>query len=1219
MLARVSGGKSGIVEYLVGGIKNGRDFTRDELDQRVCIDGNLDLTDAFINAISTEESDNYFHITLSFKEKDITAEEVTEAYNDYKEKLMSAYSKDEYNCYAEIHFPKIQALEDKKTGEMHDRFPHVHMVIPKKNLLTNGDLSPFGKYTKVEDYHDSIQESVNRKFNLSSPYDNPREMKSNADLISRYKGDNFKPAVKELKSDILDRVNDSEIKTWEEFKDIVAEYGEVKETNSKKDGKYLSVKLPDAKKNIRLKDSCFSEMYIQKREYKDPKPSDKVINGKVEDWVNKISHEVKHISKANPEFRKEYYAASEEDQQLILKDRIEKYDRRYDIRTGRSESNKQLGFKRSQGSTIGTYTEIKNGLPSMFKRDVVNGSGREGDRVKSILPNNERDNLDDKRKREHNQLRWSGDKQRGGRISLATQLLKDYKENSSKENELELFRDIKLNLQPKHLFKELNKYNVQQSDFKSFKTKNGYRIKAGTTNLNVSDFLTKHLHLDWDEAKEILVDAYQNQSEINLTQDEGNYIIFKPEIGLKNEYTVWDSIHVFNYLKRLEAQEAYDMKGIKKLQELLDNSNEIQAKNKPLSFTEQYQQQQQSDKAFNLDDLVATKNLKKNEVTYKNAETGKPEFIDRGDRIRFPDKEPSDSTVLAGIKMAAEKYGTVKLKGTDEFKQSVLEQAAKNDIKVVFLPKELHEQFNQVKQDLANENTITNAKGQENEQEQKQDNKQDVKQEPIKQENTPEDKQPLQQAEQPLSTEAVSDNQEPVNMNEGEIVSFGAAKYQNKKENKISYQVTLKLANGDNHTLWGVGLRDAIQDNNIKLGDKAEFEHKGVQPVEITKDILDADKNVIDQEQATVSKNIWEATVKEVAEIKEPEIKAEAIKPEIKPEANTVTQEPVKQEPEQQGNEQQQQGNQGQHLDTSAAKAQHDADMFNAQMNSAGSEQEVNAAMDEYFNQANYADYSFPDEDYSQSNEYQPEQQQQQQQQTVEPSQQAATAVISNIALEKLIDQAIQLMNQARKDPNDFDSELVEADALTLADKVGNESFKLGISDNPFADSSLADQFDSGYANAKIQATNAPDLQDLGYTKQYTEQMQQEQQWQEPKQEQAAPIDNTASVKVEEQATLEKGFYRIMFKWNAEESSFEPRINGMPLSDVVTPEFVDKLRTQDKFLENFNKEEIMSGNLKAENVTNGESPKGFTINELGDKTSAAQNSKAKSDNESLSM
>lgn len=44
MLIRVSGYKNGVKEYLEEGNKAGRDYSREELDERVILSGDLDLT-----------------------------------------------------------------------------------------------------------------------------------------------------------------------------------------------------------------------------------------------------------------------------------------------------------------------------------------------------------------------------------------------------------------------------------------------------------------------------------------------------------------------------------------------------------------------------------------------------------------------------------------------------------------------------------------------------------------------------------------------------------------------------------------------------------------------------------------------------------------------------------------------------------------------------------------------------------------------------------------------------------------------------------------------------------------------------------------------------------------------------------------------------------------------------------------------------------------------
>ena len=54
MLIRVLGGSEGIADYLVNGQKQGREYSRDELDERVILDGDLELTDAIINGMEKE-------------------------------------------------------------------------------------------------------------------------------------------------------------------------------------------------------------------------------------------------------------------------------------------------------------------------------------------------------------------------------------------------------------------------------------------------------------------------------------------------------------------------------------------------------------------------------------------------------------------------------------------------------------------------------------------------------------------------------------------------------------------------------------------------------------------------------------------------------------------------------------------------------------------------------------------------------------------------------------------------------------------------------------------------------------------------------------------------------------------------------------------------------------------------------------------------------------
>lgn len=768
MLVRITKASSGVIEYLENGIKNGREFTRDELDNRICIDGNIRLTDTIINGISQKDKDNYYHITLSFREKDLDNRTIRDVYDDFKSKTLNAYDDSEYNIYAEIHQPKIKSYKDKKTGETIERLPHVHIVVPKKNLLTGKDLNPFGKFTVDEKLHLAIQESCNYKFNLSSPFDTPREMASKADLISRYKGDNFKGTNFEIKSSILDDIHNHDIKTWDDFKEILKNYGEVSETKTNS-SHYLAIKRPSQKKNIRLKESCFSLKYIETRLYRDTRPSEKEVDKKVEEWVNRKSYEVKYVVKDSKINREKYYSLSENDKDEYLINIRKNYHKKYnlekpkkviskipfkaiktyndikinvpsfrsgfnnklkiaevrknnerteknDIRARRWPSNNQYDSTRTQFREIKTFTERTNSLPRLSERNVVYGITGERNGVTGVLSNNELQNVDNQREHQYQDVRWSGNWNggRGGIKSVVTQIDEDEFQQSEINKDLKAYKEIRQNLKPEFLIENLARFNIEAKDYKSFTVKDGsYRIAVGKRNMNVSDFLTKHVGLTWDESKIILKDSYQKQLSIETEKEEENCIIFKPAMKYADDYTMQDSIKVFNYLLRKETLKMPSADQLKKLKSLLplNEDNEILPKYEAVSFKEAYEQEKKAREVlkystlqeFTFSDLVAVKNEKKKQVDYK-LNDGKTVFSDKGNRIKFTDKQPSSAAVLSGIKMASEKFGSVKLNGTKEFKESVLREAAQHNVKVIFEPKSLNDQFIAMKAEVSNKN-----------------------------------------------------------------------------------------------------------------------------------------------------------------------------------------------------------------------------------------------------------------------------------------------------------------------------------------------------------------------------------------------------------------------------------------------------------------------------------------------------------------------------------
>lgn len=737
MLARVTGGKSGIVEYLTNGIKSGREFSRDELDMRVCLDGNLKITDEILNSMDSTE--NYLHITLSFNEKDLSNDKIKAVYEDYRDKVFSAYDKDEFNIYAEIHQPKIKSYEDKKTGETVDRLPHVHIVIPKKNLVTGKVFNPFGRYSDVIKSHDAIQESVNNKFGLSSPYDSQRPIHfdGNAKFLSRYKGDTFNGANAKAKSDILDLVLSKNIKNETELVNALSEKGNVTFGKLGQQDSYIKFKPDGASRNIRLTEACFKNPFLEQRVLHREKPTEKAVNQLVNEWIDTISHEKKHIHAASPKTRKEYYSLNKEDREGFLNGRRTEFREQYFSKGGRAASV-ELSIKRNAHNQPRGFAQIPNGLPSVSKRGLDGNSRRRPESPKSVLPSDENNHLVASRTSRGSELRWPtlGGRTRGRITSFdgfkvkvnlkpdplnqvkenkprtyAESLLSEHKDKAKQERELQFYRVLRRDLKADNLLEHLSKsHGLNKDDYQVITAKDGsHRIKTGTVGYNVSDFCTKHMNLSWDETKGILTASYKKQLEIKQERAQVNSITFASNYttqGYKSTSKLNrlnESVMILKRLQRLEKQGASHMLN-NKLSDLNDKFKSPFADQNKISTSdetslvknmEQIKKYKQSSENgdFKYSDIVARKDLNNGKVDFHDFNTGKVAFTDTGSSITFKDKQPEPQHLAAAMAIASEKFGVLKITGSKDFKQSVIDIAVAKDLKVVFDDKKMQADF----------------------------------------------------------------------------------------------------------------------------------------------------------------------------------------------------------------------------------------------------------------------------------------------------------------------------------------------------------------------------------------------------------------------------------------------------------------------------------------------------------------------------------------------
>ena len=161
MISNITLGKSGLPEYLISGRKVGSQYSRDEKDERLFIDGSIEALSDSIEWVQKNKNwkNSYYHATLSFTYDEwehLSGEEskLQEVVQEYLRLNFPNHNLDEIIYHAEAHLPKIlyEAAEPKRGGahekysetELIERHPHIHIGISQQNALYSGQVSAGG-------------------------------------------------------------------------------------------------------------------------------------------------------------------------------------------------------------------------------------------------------------------------------------------------------------------------------------------------------------------------------------------------------------------------------------------------------------------------------------------------------------------------------------------------------------------------------------------------------------------------------------------------------------------------------------------------------------------------------------------------------------------------------------------------------------------------------------------------------------------------------------------------------------------------------------------------------------------------------------------------------------------------------------------------------------------------------------------------------------------
>lgn len=333
MLVRIKGASSGIVEYLEKGIKSGRGFTRDELDKRITLAGDISTLD---NILSEHQDDNaknnYLHITLSFFEDDVEENILQSVCDEAKDFFLAGDKNDSFYFYAEAHIPKIREYFDKD-GKLIKRKPHIHLVIPHANLTTGKreELLSYVNKSHTKAHIDNFQEYINKKYNLESPKDAEHirtKPISREDIIDRYRPTPREKAI-EVKSKIYHYVManpdiDSVEKLAERIEKELSITTKIRQPNNPNRPSYVHIDYKGGKgRGINLNHPVFHNDFLKNRtletakdfEAKNSIPIEQRIE-KLQQWKDWDSLTARFVD--TPLLRKSFWEWDKEEQEKFI-------------------------------------------------------------------------------------------------------------------------------------------------------------------------------------------------------------------------------------------------------------------------------------------------------------------------------------------------------------------------------------------------------------------------------------------------------------------------------------------------------------------------------------------------------------------------------------------------------------------------------------------------------------------------------------------------------------------------------------------------------------------------------------------------------------------------------------------------------------------------------------------------------------------------------------
>ncbi len=275
MIVEVGGGRGGFKNYMENGAKVGRDFHRNQLDQRIPLAGDLKVFELSIS-LHDGVGRSYDHITLSFSERHVSNEMLLIAVIEFFDHALFAWpggDRDRIPIYAEAHRPRLLGYVNIETGVHVERFTHIHIGIGRHDLLSGKAIEPLGYLGPRTDnlkYIDAWQESFNARHGFTSPKNCPRVAAFNAvDVIARHNGHKPNRFVSQqgkraaFEATLQKEIVELNITTWSGLRALLASHGAVSIVNDGRFGECYSVRLPEEQTATRLRGVFYRRRFIE--------------------------------------------------------------------------------------------------------------------------------------------------------------------------------------------------------------------------------------------------------------------------------------------------------------------------------------------------------------------------------------------------------------------------------------------------------------------------------------------------------------------------------------------------------------------------------------------------------------------------------------------------------------------------------------------------------------------------------------------------------------------------------------------------------------------------------------------------------------------------------------------------------------------------------------------------------------------------------------------